>query len=201
MIAAHLHIYTRSKPFNSWHIKDLSYDSDTNSLPKFIYQGLNDSGIPYPPMMVIGHSGTKHFFPQSQKPPKTYINPFIDVCNIEFASWVELDISSTELKVSVWNSGKGTKADEFTIVKGKTSPNDPSKKQKKHEAAMKEVKPDYTWTIIGVSLGLLFFSILVWVVFFKSKNSKDENTLSNMSEGGSKLEGMTLLTDQYIQVE
>ena len=120
-------------------------------------------------MIVIGHSGTRHFFPQKDKPPATYMKPFIQACDIQFAQWVELDISKTELNAKVWNSGKGTIADQFTIVKGVTSPNDPQS----FEAAKKffnkiddVVENSYQVTLKYMICIIVFVAILFALIYW-----------------------------------
>lgn len=123
-------------------------------------------------MVVIGHSGTKHFFPQSQNPPKTYIGPFIETCNIEFAQWVELDVDSQELKLTVWNSGKGTKADEFTIVKGKSSKNDPKYHSHKEKKIISQNKANSSGIFLKIGGILMIVLVLVGICAMVNKREK-----------------------------
>lgn len=79
------------------------------------------------------------------------------MCNIEYAQWVELSITSTELNVVVWNSKQGTSADKFTIVKGKTSARDTTSLKSTLHSESEKIKDEKFNFYIIVSLVMVFF--------------------------------------------
>ena len=160
-------------------------------------------------MIVIGHSGTEHFFPQSKEPPSTYIKPFIDFCNIEFAQWVELEISETELKTTVWNSGKATKADEFTIVKGTSSPNDPSNgRHGGNDPTEKGQGKEFEFNLAAkILVSVLIILIVAGSIYFIMRNDSGK-THTHVALTGKKLKPLRILSydsenslDQYSSQE